>query len=442
MGRGAGFVAEVFFSEMIKTCDYIMRKRIKKELKEYENNPSEMTEEEFERLGYTMESFGDLSGIVFNTKEEALIGGHKRLRQIKKEHGEYWIEITRERDHPVFGHEKYGYVVAGKERWAYREVCWNDKMSVPARLVANKLHGDFVQDRLDVELQKAIDLEIDLNLTGFGINEINIKIDESDVPEQKIDKANELNKKWKVKNGDLWEIGNHLLYCGDCRNLANIDRLLVNELVDCMITDPPYGVDYSEKNEFLNKYDDGNRIQKEMNNDNIKDYRMFFYEFLKNVPFANYNTFYIFMLGKELHNLRLAIEDSKYMWGDYLVWVKNNHVLGRKDYNTKHEFIVYGWKGKHKFYGGFKTTVLNFDKPLKSDLHFTAKPIELVLNLMGDGSFEGAVMYDPFLGSGTTMIAAELMKRKCRAFEISPEYCAVTLERMAEMGLEPELINS
>ena len=135
------------------------------------------------------------------------------------------------------------------------------------------------------------------------------------------------------------------------------------------------------------------------------------------------------MSGKELHNLRLAIEDVKCMCADYLVWVKNNHVLGRKDYNSKHEFIVYGWKGRHRFYGGFRTTIFNFDKPLRSEYHPTTKPIELILNLIKDGSFENAIIYDGFLGSGTVLLACEIMNRICYAVELLPEYCAVTLER-------------
>ena len=135
------------------------------------------------------------------------------------------------------------------------------------------------------------------------------------------------------------------------------------------------------------------------------------------------------MSGQQLHNLRLAFDDCNIKWGDYLVWVKNNHVLGRKDYNAKHEFCVYGWKNHHKFYGDFSTTVLEFDKPLKNDLHPTMKPIELLAKLIKDGSQKDEIVYDAFLGSGSTLIAGEQTNRVCYGCEISPQYCDVIIKR-------------
>lgn len=114
-----------------------------------------------------------------------------------------------------------------------------------------------------------------------------------------------------------------------------------------------------------------------------------------------------------------------------LIWLKNNHVLGRVDYAYKHEPIIYSWKaGGHKFYGDFQTSVLEFDKPTVSDLHPTMKPVALVEKLISNSSIIDEIVYEPFAGSGTTMVACENLHRKCRAIEISPNYCAVILERM------------
>ena len=119
-----------------------------------------------------------------------------------------------------------------------------------------------------------------------------------------------------------------------------------------------------------------------------------------------------------------------------LVWNKNNHVLGRCDYNYKHEPILYGWKkkGTHKFFGNgkFKTSVWDIPKPMKSDLHPTMKPVELVKNAMLDGTQEGMIVLDAFGGSGTTMIACEQLGRKCRMMELDPHYCDVIRRRWAE----------
>lgn len=247
----------------------------------------------------------------------------------------------------------------------------------------------------------------------------------------------------RCQPGDLWQLGRHRLLCGDATNPDDVERLMGGEKADCLITDPPYGVDYSGKNEFLNAYDKGNRIQIPIENDAIENYREFFGAFLSLVPLADYNTFYVFMSGKELHNLRLAMDDAACVCGDYLVWVKNNHVLGRKDYNSKHEFIVYGWKGKHKFYGDFSTTILNFDRPQKSELHPTMKPVELVMKIMKDGSASGGLIIDCFLGSGSTLIAAEKTGRSCYGMEIEPKYCDVILQRWENFtGQKAELMNA
>lgn len=190
--------------------------------------------------------------------------------------------------------------------------------------------------------------------------------------------------------------------------------------------------------------DNGKRIQKDIENDNINNYEEFFTKFLGNIipHFNDYNTFYIFMSGKELHNLRLAVENNDCKCGDYLIWVKNNHVLGRKDYNSKHEFCLYGWYGKHKFYGDFSTTVLCFDKPLKNDLHPTMKPIELLAKLIKDGSPVGGNILDVFGGSGSTLIACEQTNRNCYMMELDPNYCQVIIDRWEEFtGMEAEKIN-
>jgi DNA modification methylase len=275
------------------------------------------------------------------------------------------------------------------------------------------------------------DLDYDLELAGFNGDEINELL--ADAPhDEDFECVVDESVPPVTQTGDLIELGRHRLLCGDCTVKENVERLMGGEKAALMVTDPPYGVDYSGKNEFLNTYDQGARIQTEIINDAIKDYRVFFASFLKIVPFSDYNIFYIFMSGKELHNLRLAIDDCVCVCGDYLVWVKNNHVLGRKDYNSKHEFIVYGWKGKHKFYGDFSTTIIECDKPLCSKLHPTMKPIELISKLINDGSNSGFNVYDGFLGSGSTLIAAEQLNRRCYGMEIEPKYCDVIVRRWIE----------
>lgn len=157
-----------------------------------------------------------------------------------------------------------------------------------------------------------------------------------------------LRAKWQTEPGQLWQLGNHFVACADCTDPANIRRLMQGRTVDLLLTDPPYGVNYAAKNEFLNEYDKGARVQTEIENDSgieieieFGSYSEFFARFLKAIPWSYRNIAYIFMSGQELHSLRAALDMADMKWGDYLIWIKNNHVLGRKDYNAKHEFIVY-----------------------------------------------------------------------------------------------------
>jgi DNA modification methylase len=186
------------------------------------------------------------------------------------------------------------------------------------------------------------------------------------------------------------------------------------------LTDPPYGVAYGEKT--------GRRIANDQGEEN---YREFFGRFLRLAPMAMKNTADIFMSGQQLHNLRLALDDAGFTWGDYLIWVKQRPVLGRKDYNAGHEFVVYAWKGSHKFYGpvGRASTVLTFDRPSASPDHPTTKPTDLLVRLIRDGSAPNAVVYDPFLGSGSTLIACEMAGRRCVGIELEPVHCATAVRR-------------
>jgi DNA modification methylase len=126
-----------------------------------------------------------------------------------------------------------------------------------------------------------------------------------------------------------------------------------------------------------------------------------------------------------------------------IIWLKNNHVLGRVDYAYKHEPILYAWKeGGHKFYGDFQTSILEYPKPQISDLHPTQKPVALIERLVSNSSRQSEIVYDPFLGSGTTLIACENLNRRCRAIELDPGYVGVTLERYFQAtGIKPVLLS-
>jgi DNA modification methylase len=232
--------------------------------------------------------------------------------------------------------------------------------------------------------------------------------------------------------GDMWVLGDHCLVCGDCTDSRTMNKLLQEDKVSQLNCDPPYGVMYGEKNAELNRMDGGHRLESQYENDELDmDFTEMFNNIFKNIEpyWAEYNTFYIWSAGLHLHDVRMAIQNSGLTWGDYLLWVKNNHVLGRKDYKAKHEFCIYGWYDKHKFYAPFRTTVLAYDKPLDNDLHPTMKPLDLIQQTVTDGTQQGDIVLDTFGGSGTSLIASERTNRVWRGIELDPHYCDVIVTR-------------
>jgi len=333
---------------------------------------------------------------------------------IVKGHGRY--EALKELNHKTVPLVVINHSLDTKEKSAAARIADNES-SRAAQIDNNILKGEL------------LDIGDFFDMSDYGL--MDIMGEDEEVETTGDDEVPEAVPAITVK-GDLYELGKHRVMCGDSTMIDDVEKLMNGEKVDSLQSDPPYGVDYSSKNEFLNKFDKGNRNQKAINNDAIEDYQKFFNDFLSIIPFAEYNTIYCWMSSLELHNLRLAFDDCKIKWGDYLVWVKNNHVLGRKDYNSKHEFCVYGWKNKHIFYGDFSTTILEFPKPLKSDLHPTMKPIDLIGKLIKDGSKKGGVVYDAFLGSGSTLIACEKTNRKCYGMELDEKYCDVIVKRYVD----------
>ena|SRR3990167_3163548 len=238
------------------------------------------------------------------------------------------------------------------------------------------------------------------------------------------------------KLGDLWVLGDHRLLCGDSLKEESFQRLLGDEKIDFVFTDPPYGVSYAGKNTFLNSIDKGNRIQKEIENDQMdeKEIQLFWKTAFERIRdhLAETNSYYI--TGPQIQGMMMMMMmmmEAKLPYRHVIIWVKNNHVLGRCDYNYKHEPLFFGWTTKHKFYGNgeMKTSVWEVDKPLKNDLHPTMKPVALMGNAMLNSSAQGDICFDGFSGSGSTLIAAEKTGRTFRGMEIDPTYCDVTVKR-------------
>ena len=292
------------------------------------------------------------------------------------------------------------------------------------------LDNKLSESKYDKENMASILLEI----PEFDFEPFSVSLDEfRPPPEITEDDAPDPREKTDIKIGDIFKLGDHFLLCGDCTNSDDVKKLLSDKTVDSLITDPPYGVDYSEKTKYLHSIGVG-KITAPIQNDVIKNYAEFYKSFLSIIPFSDYNTGYAFQLGMHIHDFRTALDDLNLTWGDYLIWKKSHFVFGRKNYKAQHEFIVYFWKKHHKFHGpNNRSTLLEYKRPTVSKLHPTMKPIALMAQLIEDGTKEGMIVYDPFAGSGSTLIACEQVNRKCYAMEISPIYTQVILDRFEKL---------
>lgn len=293
------------------------------------------------------------------------------------------------------------------------------------RILDNKLSDLAERDieNLKIELE-AID-DPDLNLL---FDDLNLGLDEDlDVDEDKEDEAPEVSEKIWVEKGDVFQLWEHRLLCGDATKLDEVQKLMDGELCDLVITDPPYNVNYEGSN--------GLKIQ----NDNMgdSDFYQFLYDVYTNLCMIQKDggSIYVFHADTEWENFRKAMVNAGYKLSQCLVRVKNALVMGRQDYHRKHEPILYGWKKtwSHNWYSDrSQTTVWNFDKPLKNDVHPTMKPIDILVYPISNSSKKWELVVDLFWWSGSTMIACEKTFRKCNMMELDERYVQVIIQRYFE----------
>jgi site-specific DNA-methyltransferase (adenine-specific) len=234
--------------------------------------------------------------------------------------------------------------------------------------------------------------------------------------------------------GDLYEIGEHRLICGDSTQTDTFEKLMQGELADMVVTDPPYNVAYEGKTK------DALTIENDsMGND---DFYKFLYDFYSALTTAvkKGGAIYVWHASSEVINFGKAMVDAGWLLKQQLIWVKNTMVMGRQDYQWKHEPCLYGWLAgdSHKWYSDRKqTTVIEWDKPQRNGEHPTMKPIGLFAYQIQNSSKKGDIVIDAFGGSGTAMVACEQTNRKARVIEYDPKYCDVIVKRM--ITLDPTL---
>ena len=359
---------------------------------------------------------------------------------------------------PVIVSKRSGFIVAGHGRLAAAKLLNVEAVPVDYQDFANEAeeHAHLIADNRIAELAEIDsnelagllrDLEgkIDLDLTGFdevSLDDI-LTATEPEAAEvdaePQIDKAKELQAKWKTELGQVWELGDHRLICGDSTDEDTIKKLMNGKVAGLMVTDPPYGVKYDANWRNNAKRADGTPIGAsaigKVENDSQADWSDAWKLFAGDIA-------YVWHGGIKAHIVADSLIANGFDLVTQIIWAKNNIVIGRGNYHPKHEpcwYVVR--KGAKRNFTDDRTqcTLWEIDKPVKSETgHSTQKPIECMARPIRNHKCQ--TVYDPFLGSGTTLIACENLKRKCYGVELNPGYVAVILQRWADAtGREPKL---
>ena len=367
----------------------------------YVNNARTHSKEQITKLRSSLREFGFVNPVIID-REFNVIAGHGRILAAKEENIEQVPCVFV--DHLTEAQKK-AYILADN-RFA--------------------LDAGWDEDMLRVEMEALQGMDFDISLTGFDESEIAdlFAADDNEAQEDDFDEDAALQAEPFVKPGDLWLLGKHRLLCADSTNTEDVKLLMDGKKANMCITDPPYACNYT-----------GGTGMKIMN-DNLKGEE--FYQFLlsafKNAyeNLADGAAIYIFHSDAEKVNFYNAVVAAGFHYSTTCIWVKQSLVLGRFDYQMRHEPVIYAFKDtvKHKFYGDRKqTTVWEFDRPSKSKLHPTTKPLPLVAYPMKNSSLVNSIVLDLFGGSGSTLMAAEQMDRVAYLMELDPVYASAIVRR-------------
>ena len=282
----------------------------------------------------------------------------------------------------------------------------------------------------DEEVLKEVAEEFDIDVEDWNIEIPNYE--NQSVEEDEVEINEELET--DIVIGDMFKIGEHYLLCGDSTQVDSYIKLMQGEYADMVVTDPPYNV----------AYEGGTKEKMKIQNDDMSNdaFYKFLYDFYTALTTACKKgcAIYVWRSSSEIINFGKAMVDAGWLLKQQLIWVKNTMVMGRQDYQWKHEPCLYGWLAgdSHKWYSDRKqTTVINFDRPQRNGEHPTMKPVGLFSYQINNSSKKGDTVIDPFGGSGTTMVACQNLGRKARIIEYDPKYCQVTIDRMKK--LYPEI---
>ena len=378
------------------------------EIKPYENNPRD-NDDAVDAVANSIKEFGWQQPIVVDN-EGVIIAGHTRYKAAQK-----------------LGLKTVPVVVA-------KDL---SKEQVKAYRLADNKSGELADWDMDL-LNDELDQIRDIDMSDFGFDDLDsLELEDADTAkDDNFDEATPTEP--KSKSGQIYQLGRHRLMCGDSTNKSDVKELMGGYQADLLLTDPPYNVDYTGKQKSKMKID----------NDHLENDE--FYKFLSSA-FSNAKqvmkagaAYYVWYASSQAINFNKALNDNGLKVREELIWKKNQIVMGRQDYQWQHEPCLYGWNedGSHAWYSDRKqSTILSFDKPQRSDLHPTMKPIPLFDYQIKNSSKAGDIVLDLFGGSGTSIMACEQDGRTCYTMEFDPKYVDVIIKRWEEFtGKKAKLI--
>tara|TARA_Y100000593_G_scaffold16178_1_gene32058 strand:- start:462 stop:1673 length:1212 start_codon:yes stop_codon:yes gene_type:complete len=373
------------------------------DLKPFRGNPRKIEPQEMEKLRRSIREFGFVDPVIARKSDNLVIGGHQRVQAAKAE---------------------------GVENVPVVYVELPDEKASALNVALNKISGEWDWPKLGDLFQELDDGEFDLTVTGFSEQEIEELLHGLDNSQGEVeeDEVPETPEEPITQKGDLWLLGEHRLLCGDSTSAEDVERLMDGDMPNLMVTDPPYGVNYDPRwrNDVARKgyIPLRNRREGDVANDDNSDWYESFSLFLGNVA-------YVWHADRYAVPAIMALEKCDFEIRIQIIWSKPRFVISRGHYHYRHEPCWYSVrKGKKADLVGDRSQSTIWEIAQKYDdsdkTHSTQKPVECMWRPIKN--HEGDV-YDPFCGTGTTIIAAEQLGRKCYAMEIEPKYVDVAVKR-------------
>lgn len=381
------------------------------ELKPYENNSRTHDKSQIKQICESIKEYGWTNPVLIDEKG-MIIAGHGRVEAGKK------LDIKEVPCIVLSGlteAQKKAYVIA------------DNKMA---------LNAGWNEELLKNELEKLKELDFDLELTGFNIDELD-ELFKQDEEEQEIvedDFDIEPPEEPKAKLGDIYQLENHRLMCGDSTKIEDVKKLMNGNKADMVFTDPPYLMGFTG-----NVHADGsksfNAKYGAIKNDKMsrEDGDNFILKIFENIKLFNKGAYYVCFYRLGLDYIFRALDTLNNQYKALIIWNKGNHTLSNSDYMSKYEPIVYGWFKDHLFYGNRSNfDIWDIPRTQKNDLHPTMKPIALCCKAIENSSKKEDIVLDLFAGSGSTLIGCEQTDRICYMMELDPKYVDVIIKRWEE----------